>query len=567
MSKSTARKSSARLLEELLVKSSAIASSVNGMAFGDLEGRITDGNAAALALFGGYTLDEVLGWSVLSFADSQEEAAAIFAIVLEQGSWTGEVTGRKKDGSPIVVHLSASLIRDEDGEPVCTLCSFIDVTRSKQALEELRIKSSAIASSVNGMVFGDLEGRLTDGNAAALALFGGYTLEEVLGSSILSFADSQEEASAIFAIVLEQGSWTGEITGRKKDGSPIVVHLSASLIRDDDGEPVCTLCSFIDVTRSKQAFEELRIKDYAITSSINAIAFGDLHGRITYVNDSVLRLWGNDDPTEIIGRSVTTFAQSEQEAEAIIRSVLQNGNWLGEISGMARDGRVLTVQLSAHLVTDDGGRPICLMCSFVDVTEKNLAQKALRQALEELEDRVAERTRELTEANTNLRREIEERKVAERRLRQKERELQLNALHLEETNTALKVLLNQREKDKNDLEEKVLANVRGLLLPGLERLRGCRLNDRQRIYVDILDTNLQEIISPFMQRLSGHYLNLTPAEIQVAGLVKEGKTSKEIASLINVSERGVEFHRNNIRRKLGLNQSRKNLRTYLLSLS
>jgi DNA-binding CsgD family transcriptional regulator len=53
----------------------------------------------------------------------------------------------------------------------------------------------------------------------------------------------------------------------------------------------------------------------------------------------------------------------------------------------------------------------------------------------------------------------------------------------------------------------------------------------------------------------------------VAGLVREGKTSKEIASLINVSDRGIEFHRNNIRRKLGINQSKKNLRTYLLSLS
>ncbi|MGP8015808.1 MAG: PAS domain S-box protein [Smithella sp.] len=429
------------------------------------------------------------------------------------------------------------------------------------------IKSSAIDSSVNGMVFGDLEGRITDGNASALALFGGYTMEEVRGLSVLLFAENQEEAAAIFADLLKHGSWTGEVAGRKKDGSPIIVHLSASLVRDTDGKPMCTMCSFIDITSSKQAIEELRIKNHAINSSINAIAIGDLNGRITYVNDSVLRLWGNDDRTEIVGRPISAFAQSEQEADAILQSVLENGHWMGEVSGYARDGRLLTVQLSAQMVTDDEGRPICLMCSFVDVTEKNLTQMALQKTLAELEERVAERTRELTEANANLRREIEERNLAEQSLREKERELQLNALHLEESNIALKVLLNQREKDKDEVEEKVLANVRGLLLPCLEKLRGCRLNDQQRIYVDILDTNLRDIVSPFMHRLSSQYMNLTPTEIQVAGLVREGKTSKEIASLINVSDRGIEFHRNNIRRKLGISQSKKNLRTYLLSLS
>jgi PAS domain S-box-containing protein len=442
----------------------------------------------------------------------------------------------------------------------------IDHITQASLLEELRIKSSAIDSAVNGIVFGDLEGRVTYGNAAAIALTG-YTLEDVLGWSVLTFADNQEEAALILAHVLEKGSWVGEVAGRKKDGSRIVVHLSASLVRDDDGKPICTLCSFVDITRARQVFEELRIKDQAIASSINAIIFGDLDGRITYVNEAFLRLWGGDDVADVIGRSAFAFARSEQEVERIIRHVFEHGNWQGELTVKTKDGRDLTVELSAHLVTDEQDRPICLMCSIVDITEKNRAQEELRNTLDELEQRVAGRTIELTKANEKLRREVEERKLAENNLRKKERELQLNALHLEETNIALKVLLEQRDKDKNELEEKVLANVRGLLLPCLERLKGCHLNDRQRVYTDILETNLQTIISPFLHSISSRSLNFTPAEIQVAGLVKEGKTSKEIASLMNVSERGVEFHRNNIRQKLGLNNAKKNLRSYLLSLS
>ena len=112
MKKSIDNINQARLLEELRIKSAAIDSAVNGIAFGDLEGRVTYANTAAIKLTG-YTLDEVLGWSILTFADNQEEAALIFAQVLEKGSWIGEVAGRKKDGSLLVVHLSASLVRDD----------------------------------------------------------------------------------------------------------------------------------------------------------------------------------------------------------------------------------------------------------------------------------------------------------------------------------------------------------------------------------------------------------------------------------------------------------------------
>ena len=89
-------------------------------------------------------------------------------------------------------------------------------------LQELRIKSSAIDSAVNGIAFGDMEARVTYANAAALDLLGGYSLEEVLGRSVLEFADSREEADLIFTGFMEKGGWMGEVAGRKKDGTPVV---------------------------------------------------------------------------------------------------------------------------------------------------------------------------------------------------------------------------------------------------------------------------------------------------------------------------------------------------------
>jgi len=218
-------------------------------------------------------------------------------------------------------------------------------------------------------------------------------------------------------------------------------------------------------------------------------------------------------------------------------------------------------------VKDENGRPICLLCSFVDITERKLTEQKLQKAYESLEQRVEERTEELVRANIRLKREIEERKLAEQTLMRKEEELQLKSLNLEEANTALKVLLKRGEQDKKELEEKVLSNIKELALPYLEKLKACSLDDRQAAYVQLLESSLGDIISPFLQKLSAQYLNLTPTEIQVANLVREGKSTKEISELLNISKRAVEFHRNNIRDKLGLKKEKANLRSYLLSLS
>ena len=158
-------------------------------------------------------------------------------------------------------------------------------------------------------------------------------------------------------------------------------------------------------------------------------------------------------------------------------------------------------------------------------------------------------------------------KLAEEKIRIRERDLEAKSQGLEEANTALKVILRQREEDKRMLEEKMVANVQQLCTPYIEKLGATRLDPRQKAYLDIIAEQLNEILSPFLQKMSSLNLVLTPTELHVASLVKAGRATKEIAEILSVTTNAVDFHRKNIRKKLGLSNRKTNLRSYLLSLS
>jgi DNA-binding CsgD family transcriptional regulator len=147
-----------------------------------------------------------------------------------------------------------------------------------------------------------------------------------------------------------------------------------------------------------------------------------------------------------------------------------------------------------------------------------------------------------------------------------QRELKMQQGNLETVNTALNVLLRRREEDKTELEERVLANIRELVNPYVDKLKKTNLSAEQREYLAIIQANLQGVIAPYVHHLSSKFLNLTSREISVANLVLEGRGTKDIADVLCISSNAVEFHRKNIRKKLGIRNKKVNLRSRLLSL-
>jgi DNA-binding CsgD family transcriptional regulator len=145
-------------------------------------------------------------------------------------------------------------------------------------------------------------------------------------------------------------------------------------------------------------------------------------------------------------------------------------------------------------------------------------------------------------------------------------QLEMHGSELENTNTALRVLLKQVNENKTEMETKVLDNLARLVAPYLDTLEENLANTPQQEYIKVIRENINKITSSFSMTLSSSYLGLSPREIQVADLVRHGRTNKEAARILNISINAVEFHRNNLRKKLGIQNRKVNLRTHLLAM-
>ncbi|MCD4678033.1 MAG: LuxR C-terminal-related transcriptional regulator [Desulfobacula sp.] len=271
-----------------------------------------------------------------------------------------------------------------------------------------------------------------------------------------------------------------------------------------------------------------------------------LDKRYLFVNKAICqKLLNATDTDEPLGKTDLFFAERERNRYP------DNPNWhtFGEL---CQDSDTITMEkgtpqqfdefgnvkgkylfLDVHKAPfiDETGKMIGTVGSARDVTAAKKIEKKLNGLNEELEERIKKRTSSL-----------------------------------EDVNTALKVLLKKREEDKNQIGANIYANFKSLIQPLLNQLKNSLTKNEQKDILDILESSIKEMTTPFSKKLSDPMMGLTPTEIQVAGLVKDGKTNKEITQILNKSIRAVSSHRENIRQKLGLKNKKINLRTYLLSL-
>jgi DNA-binding NarL/FixJ family response regulator len=186
-----------------------------------------------------------------------------------------------------------------------------------------------------------------------------------------------------------------------------------------------------------------------------------------------------------------------------------------------------------------------LLVSVANALRRFRLEASERAHREELENKVREKTADLLKINEDL------------KMQQKE---------LKELNTTLSVLLRTLEQEKEAVETRMVENVTRCVIPYIERIKKGRLNESQKIDIDIAERNIREVVSPFINRISSPLLNLSQSEIQVANLIKQGMSTKEIASTMNLSVNTIMTHRAHIREKLNLKSKKESLYTHLASI-
>ena len=321
--------------------------------------------------------------------------------------------------------------------------------------------------------------------------------------------------------------------------------------------------------RQKKALRESRDYLESLFKYANApIIVWNPDFRITRFNRAFEHLSGYS-AGEAVGRSLPFLFPEAGRDESMrkIERTLKGEYWDSvEISILKKDGEIrIALWNSANIFAGDGRKIVATIAQGQDITERKRAEEELRQYQSRLEKTVEKRTAELTRINQNLIREIVQRKEAEKALKQSESKMREQKQALEEKNIALREILEHIEIEKKQIKDDVIANVENILLPIVRKLNGID-SQVERENIDLLERELREVTSQFGRRLSDQRLKLTPREIEICDLIKNGFGSKKIARILRISLKTVERHRFNIRKKFGISYRKINLTSYLQSI-
>jgi len=425
--------------------------------------------------------------------------------------------------------------------------------------------------SREGIIISGKDGRILRANPAAARILGYKDPKEMKGMETIDLYQDHEERIHVFKKLNMDGHVDNlSLIFLKKDGEHIHCFGSAIATKDKKGTITRVEGIFTDVTETKHMENELKVlhseleqkvkertvqiqkKNKALLEEIkkrkqkenefkaseekfkllfqlapDGILLMDLDGRILSRNKAASQMGGFTDK-EIIGKrfhETPIFSEKQAEAykkiyELFLRGIIKPPLEFEYVT-KSNEKRIAEAHFS---LLQEKGRFLGILAIVRDVTEKKKAVVAIQINKDKLKEQ--------------------------------------NQL-LEEKNIALREVMTQIKEEKDRLTKQVQSNFDKLAFPIIERLKLRCKNDEDHQFVSLLENNLKNIISPFGQEITKETLSLTPKEIEICNMIAGGMSSKEIGKLLTVSFRTIETHRNNIRKKLRIQNEQVNLNSYL----
>lgn len=437
---------------------------------------------------------------------------------------------------------------DDTGKLDRYIGTTLDITERKQREEELRRSEEKyrqifdVESDALFLVEVDSL-KILDVNSSVETLYG-YSRDEMLTMHSTDVSAEQDQTSRAFQQAIDHVPIRWH---RKKDGSVFPVEISGSYFYL--GDKRIHLAAIRDITRRLQLETSLKESEkrwqFALEASGDGIWDWNLETNEVFYSDQWKAMLGfetNEMASTFDEWDSRIHPQDRKRVYDAIHRHFAGGSPLyqSEHRMKCKDGSYKWILDRGKVITwNDSGKPLRMIGTHTDLSERKKAEEILKSSKDLLEKHVEERTAELI----------------------------IKTASLEELNTALRVVLNQREEDRKIFDETLAGNLQRLILPYIEKLQKTALSPNQATYLAILQSHVAEIGSRLLRKLSLEHQGLTPTEMQVAILIRDGKGTKNIAETLRVSVKAVEFHRNNIRRKLGIKNKKENLKSHLIALS
>ena len=518
----------------------------------DLAGNITYFNDAYLKEMG-YSREELQGLSYRNYIERKnlDTAYRIYNEVYKTGipAKSFELGSVNKAGKINQYELTVSLIRDVQGKPVGFRTLFHNITERRNAEDAVRGIQERLELVLAGAELG-----LYDINSKTGVSYVddryldmlGYQREDFLAFNIETWMKiiHPDDLNNIREKVREIMSGNRQLVEmeyrlRHKSGDWIWVLGRGRVVSwDEAGKPLRFTGTQLNITDRKRAQEALRQSEEhlrLVTDNMkDIIVMTDRDFKIVYISPSVYSVMGYD-AKDRKGEFLTDFIHPE-DLPAIEKGLRDSLSTFtpGKIECRYKHarGEYIWLEATGAYMLDGQRNFLGAVFGIRDIMERKRVEENLQKTLDELETRVKERTFELQEINTTLR-----------------------------------VLLKNRDEDQKNLQESLQSNIHQLVIPFVQKLRTTQVSEQNLEYLNVLETSLNNITSPFINKLSIAYKNLSPRELQVAALIKQGKSSKDIAGVFNLSVGTVNSYRNSIREKLNLVSSDTNLRSYLLAMT